>query len=367
MSESLYNKYRPTKLSDLKGQDVLKNALRNAVLSNNVHHAYLFIGPRGVGKTTTARILAMMINCEKGMTDEPCGICKNCKSIINNNSSDVIEIDAATSGKIENIRDIRKTVSLAPINLRTRVWIIDEAHQIKVDAANALLKTLEEPSDNVVFVLCTTEEHKIMTTIKSRCQQHSLELVKNEDIIDRLKYVCKQENVEIKDDKVYDLIARSAKGGMRDALNYLEKVITVCQNGDEDEISLAKVAEILGDISAGVVGVAEWIINGQNRNLLLFNIKYLKTQESVFKFIESLTTYFHGMLLYKVLNDEKFVFLAPKEINSIKNNADKLTVPKVINVLEKISKSLQTMSYNPNPQLLLDNLLIGLSLYINSK
>lgn len=366
MSESLYNKYRPTKLSDLKGQDVLKETLKNAVLNNNVHHAYLFIGPRGVGKTTTARILAMMINCENGMTDDPCGVCKNCKSIINNNSSDVIEIDAATSGKIENIRDIRKTVSLAPINLRTRVWIIDEAHQIKVDAANALLKTLEEPSDNVVFILCTTEEHKIMTTIKSRCQQHSLGLVSNNDIIDRLKHVCEKENISINDEKIYDLISRSAKGGMRDALNYLEKVITVCKKDDGD-LTLSKVAEVLGDISAGVVGVAEWIINGKNRNLLLFNIKYLKTQESVFKFVENLTAYFHGMLLYKVLNDEKFILLAPKEINSIKENAEKMSVPKIINVLEKISKSLQTMSYNSNPQLLLDNLLIGLSLYINSK
>src|ERR1700739_4742733 len=211
MYQVIARNYRPQTFAELISQEHVKTTLENAITQGRIAHGYIFAGQRGTGKTTVARILARCLNCEKGPTNQPCGVCASCREIAAGGSVDVIEIDAASNRGINEMRELRENVRYQPARDRYKVFIIDEAHQITNEAFNALLKTIEEPPEWVVFVLCTTESHKIPATIASRCQHFSFRSVDFNDLIDRMREICVQEGIDA-DDEALSMIAQSGEG-----------------------------------------------------------------------------------------------------------------------------------------------------------
>src|SRR5574344_1890265 len=221
----LYRKYRPQKLEEIVGQEHIKRALANAITLGRISHAYLFTGPRGTGKTSTARILAKSLNCVNGPTVEPCGKCASCQDITNTVPIDVIEIDAASNRKVEDAQNILEKIQYAPVNGKYKIYIIDEVHMLTNTAFNALLKTLEEPPENVIFILATTEPHKIPITILSRCQRFEFKRITKEDIANRLELICNENNITSSKDALA-VIAQAAEGALRDGVSLLDKIIS---------------------------------------------------------------------------------------------------------------------------------------------
>lgn len=221
--QALYRKYRPSTLNDVIGQDVVIQILKNALSNNKVCHAYMFSGPRGIGKTSIAKLLAKAVNCTNLEDGDACGKCENCVSINEGSCPDIIEIDAASNNGVDEIREIKNKVNLVPNQLKYKVYIIDEVHMLSIGAFNALLKTLEEPPEHVIFILATTDLHKVPTTIISRCQCFEFHRISNVNIVNRLKYICEAENIII-EDNVLEMIANLSDGGLRDAVGMLDKL-----------------------------------------------------------------------------------------------------------------------------------------------
>src|SRR5579864_2791246 len=240
-SQSLYRKWRSQKFGELIGQEPIIRTLKNALSSGKPAHAYLFTGPRGTGKTSTARLLAKTINCANPHDGEPCNECQQCREITAGNSFNVIEIDAASNRGIDNIRDLREKVMVPPSTGKYKVYVLDEAHMLTTEAFNALLKTLEEPPDYVIFVLATTDVHKMLPTVLSRCQRFDFKRLTTRQIVGHLRFVAEQEQVKL-EHAAAELIARAAAGGMRDALSLLDQAIAYADN----DISLAQVQSMLG-------------------------------------------------------------------------------------------------------------------------
>src|SRR6202050_3940036 len=222
MYQVIARKYRPQTFAELIGQEQVKPPLENAINQRRIAHGYIFSGQRGTGKTTVARILARCLNCIQGPTATPCGVCASCREISSGGTVDVIEIDAASNRGINEMRELRENVRYQPARDRYKVFIIDEAHQITNEAFNALLKTIEEPPEWAVFVLCTTEAHKIPATIASRCQHFSFRSVDFNDLIDRMREICVQEGVEA-DDEALSVIAQAGEGSVRDSISALDQ------------------------------------------------------------------------------------------------------------------------------------------------
>ena len=221
--QALYRKYRPSTLEDVIGQDVIIKILKNAIQLNKVCHAYMFSGPRGIGKTSIAKLLAKTVNCLNLDNGDACEKCENCISINQGFSSDIIEIDAASNNGVDEIREIKSKINLVPNQLKYKVYIIDEVHMLSIGAFNALLKTLEEPPEHVIFILATTDLHKVPNTIISRCQCFEFHRISNSDIVKRLKYICEKESIKV-DSEVLERIAELSDGGLRDAVGMLDKL-----------------------------------------------------------------------------------------------------------------------------------------------
>src|SRR5579863_2171651 len=244
MYQVIARKYRPQTFDDLLNQEHIITTLRNAIAQNRIAHGYIFSGQRGTGKTTTARILALCLNCIKGPTDKPCGVCASCVEIAAGGAVDVIEIDAASNRGINEMRELRENVRYQPARDRYKVFIIDEAHQITNEAFNALLKTIEEPPEWAVFILCTTESHKIPATIASSCQHFSFRSVDFEDLIARMAWICGQERIET-DNEALAVLAAAGEGSVRDSLSALDQAIACCGS----KIDAAQVRALLGAFS----------------------------------------------------------------------------------------------------------------------
>ncbi len=290
---ALYRKYRPKSFDEMVGQNNVIRVIKNAVMNNKVSHAYLFSGPRGTGKTTTAKIIAKMVNCENLVDGEPCGKCPSCLNILN--SSDVIEIDAASNNGVDEIRNLRDKVNLVPSENKYKIYIIDEVHMLTIQAFNALLKTLEEPPQHVIFILATTEFHKIPMTIVSRCQKFQFTKISDDDMVNNLRRIAVSENINVDNSILYE-ISRLSDGCCRDAVNLFDQLISY-SNGD---ISIDQLYEISGSISyMELYEVLHLINNKKSLEIIKFCSKINQEGKNIFKFVEELLVFIKDIISFK--------------------------------------------------------------------
>lgn len=358
----LYRKYRPQTFKDLIGQENIVKALSNAINLNKISHAYLLCGPRGTGKTTTARIIAKSLNCAKGPTLEPCGECPSCKDIANSTPIDVIEIDAASNRKVEDARNILEKIQFVPVNGHFKIYIIDEVHMLTTEAFNTLLKTLEEPPENVIFILATTEPHKVLDTIISRCQRFDFRRITTEDIVERLKYISEQENIKITQDALF-AIARSSQGGMRDSLALLDQISVL----DADkEITADDVNEMLGRLSFDTLyELSSAVLNSQTQDALtLLDGVYNKGNEP-FQIVSNLIQYFRNMLIVKNCADRKIAAeltqLSEAHILKLREQSEAVEAEQMIYTIERLSFYSKEIKDTTNRYLWLELCVIELS------
>lgn len=289
---ALYRKYRPIDFSTVYGQEEIVTVIRNAIVNNKISHAYLFSGPRGTGKTTIAKIIARLVNCDNLVDSKPCGKCYNCLHF--NNSNDVVEIDAASNNGVDEIRELRDKINLVPSYAKYKVYIIDEVHMLTNQAFNALLKTLEEPPSHVIFILATTEPSKIPLTISSRCQKFRFSKISDDRIVDRLKEIAGFENINIEEDALYE-IARISDGGMRDSINMLDQLVSYCNS----EITLDDVYAVNGSVSYDDLFVLlSSVISNNKVEIINFIDKIDSDGKDINKFIQELLIFLKDVILY---------------------------------------------------------------------
>ena len=340
MYQALYRKWRPKTFDDVYGQPHVTRTLQNQLESGRISHAYLFTGSRGTGKTTCAKILSKAVNCLSPVNGNPCNECEICKGIDNGSILDVIEIDAASNNGVDNIRDLREEANFTPANAKYRVYIIDEVHMLSIGAFNALLKTLEEPPSHVIFILATTEIHKLPSTILSRCQRFDFKRISPEDITARLMYVAEKENATLTENAA-SLIARIADGGMRDALSLLDRCLSMGTNIDEASVSDA--AGIAG--SAYLFSFSEYVADGDITNALKLISKLHNDSCDIESLCTELTLHFRNIMVSKTVSDCNGLIVCSKdEMQKLKERAQSLKLSKIlscIDILEQTSKNIK--------------------------
>jgi len=344
-SHVFYRKWRPQSFSEVAGQEHVTRTLRNAVSNHHVAHAYLFCGPRGSGKTSTARILAKAVNCLDSKQGEPCNKCDMCRAIIEGNALDVIEVDAASNRGIDEIRELREKVNYAPNLAQYKVYIIDEVHMITKDASNAFLKTLEEPPPHAIFVLATTEPHKVLSTILSRCQRFDFHRLSREDTISKLEMVCEKENIQIEPEALR-LIAKVSTGSLRDAENLLEQLTAYYDNN----ITLEQVQALLG-ISGDlrVREIAKYIIN-KDITAGLQTINSVNADGlDLRQFNRELVDYLRALLFIKS-GSEAIVDVTGDDLAELKNLATKTSLDYLLTAVKQFGEvNLRSDTYSPLP------------------
>ena len=300
MYQVIARKYRPQSFADVVNQEHVKTTLENAIAQNRIAHGYIFSGQRGTGKTTVARILARCLNCVNGPTNVPCGVCASCKEIAAGGSVDVIEIDAASNRGINEMRELRENVRYQPARDKYKVFIIDEAHQITNEAFNALLKTIEEPPAWAVFMLCTTEAHKIPATIASRCQHFSFRSVEFEALVARMAWICGQEGIQA-DAEVLSVLAQAGEGSVRDSLSALDQAIACCG----DTLQATEVRALLGAFSLDALGhVSQALVDGAAARMLEVVNELERNGQNLQHFSRELARYFRNLLVAKIAGGE---------------------------------------------------------------
>lgn len=331
---SLYRKWRSQNFDEIVGQLHVTKTVKNAIEHERITHAYLFCGPRGTGKTSTARILAKALNCEKGPTPEPCNRCETCMQISAGSALDVIEIDAASNRGINEIRELREKVKYAPTKGRYKVYIVDEVHMLTKEAFNALLKTLEEPPKHVIFVLATTEPHKLLPTILSRCQRFDFRRISINDTVNHLKDISKKENLNI-EESVLNLIAGSSEGSLRDALSMLDQVISFC--GKDIKLSDAEI--VLGNLSEKIfLELADCVIKQDGGTILTLTRKLIEEGKDINQLIKEFIKYFRDLLVIKICPSQKgLVDRIPVSIKEMEKQAKSITVPKIMNIIKLLT------------------------------
>ena len=357
----LYRKYRPQKLEDIVGQTHIKTALTNAINLNKISHAYLFTGPRGTGKTSTARILAKSLNCINGPTVTPCEKCESCISITNTVPIDVIEIDAASNRSVEDAHNILEKVQYAPVNGKYKIYIIDEVHMLTTQAFNALLKTLEEPPKNVIFILATTESHKVLDTIKSRCQRFDFKRITTNDIIEHLKKISNKENISITDGALAT-IAKSSAGGMRDSLALLDQVSTI---GTSKEITEDDINNLLGRLSFDTLKeLAEHITHSDSASAIQVLEKIYNDGNEPIQILTNLMMFFKNLLITKTCDFEtsiEITGLTDAQIKSLDEMKNSLETHQILFLINKTAEYIKDLKTTTNQQMWLEVSLIDLA------
>ena len=357
MYRVLYRKWRPTGFGDVIGQPQVTSTLKNEIKSGRISHAYLFTGSRGTGKTTCAKILAKAVNCLDLKDGEPCGVCENCVGISKGTIMDVVEMDAASNNSVNNIREVLDEVMFTPSEAKYRVYIIDEVHMLTQGAFNALLKTLEEPPSHVVFILATTEVHKIPATILSRCQRFDFNRISARDISARLEYIAKEENVTL-DHEAAMLIAAVADGAMRDALSILDRCIGLSEN-----ISSDVVREATGLAGRDYLFTLAQAVKEENVPLAINTINELhKASKSISRLCEELTEHFRTLMLLKTMKKgaSELIIMSPEEFEKAKIQAEGISLTQIVYCIDVLQLSLEKMFKGGNNKIEFETCMIKL-------
>jgi len=351
-------KWRPKTFDEVIGQEHVTTTLKNAIEQNRIAHAYLFCGPRGTGKTTTARLLAKALNCEKGPTPNPCNKCASCLEIAEGRSIDIIEIDAASNRGIDEIRSLRESVKFRPQRGRYKVYIMDEVHMLTQEAFNALLKTLEEPPAHIKFVFATTAAHKVLPTILSRCQKFNFKRISSKDIISKLKKITTTEKIKIEEAALFTIV-RAASGSMRDA----ESILDQMNSFTKGRISLDSVNSVLGLISQNILTeFTQSIIKKDTALALKLVDKILNDGKDGYQFLANLIEYFRNILIAKQGKDlGKLLNLLPEEIESISKQAANFTIEDILYILYTLINTTSSMRYAPSVRIPLEMLAVKLT------
>lgn len=351
MYTALYRKWRPQKFEDLCGQDQIAITLKNELSSNRLSHAYLFCGTRGTGKTSTAKLLAKAVNCKSPVDHNPCNECESCKSINEGNSIDVYEIDAASNRGIDDIRNLREAIKFTPTLGKYKVYIIDEVHMLTNEAFNALLKTLEEPPEYVLFILATTEPHKLPATILSRCQRFDFKRISVEDIAERLRLVCREEGLNAEEDALR-LIARNSDGAMRDALSILDQC-SVYGDGTITHDSVLKVMGIVND--EYLFKIAECILREDASGAITIIDEISSGGKDINQFIRDLMLHYRNLLMTKVVSRSEDVIDMSREgilqLKKLSESYDKNNIIRCIDILAELENEAK---WSGNPRILLE-------------
>ena len=347
--KALYRTYRPQKFSEVVGQEHIVRTLQNSILNNKISHAYLFSGPRGTGKTSVARIFAKTLNCENQENVEPCGVCLSCIEIAQSNSPDVVEIDAASNNGVDEIREIRDKVKFLPAGSKYKIYIIDEVHMLSQGAFNALLKTLEEPPKHVIFILATTEPHKVIPTILSRCQRFDFKTLSVQEIANVVRTVSKEEGFKISEEAIIG-ISEGAEGGMRHALSYLDQAASFT----DDEITIDDVNSVTGNLSFDKI--LELAKHFEDKNLAeglkIVNDLIIMGKETI-KIVSALLQFYRDSLLYKNIDTSaysKYIF----EKDEFKQLIDNISEEKIFYFIDVLSEVQTKIKFSSTPTVYLE-------------
>jgi len=351
MYQVIARKYRPKSFAELIGQEHVRTTLENALSQNRIAHGYILSGQRGTGKTTVARIVARCLNCEQGPTINPCGTCASCSDISGGNPIDVIEIDAASNRGINEMRELRESVRFRPARDRYKIFIIDEAHQITNEAFNALLKTLEEPPEWVVFILCTTESHKIPNTIASRCQQFSFRSVDYTQLLEHIRGICAKENISAEEEAL-SVITLSGEGSVRDSLSALDQAIACCG----DKLEAAEVRRLLGRFSMQTLEQVSSALLDSNANRMLEIIQELEhSGQNLQHFCRELCRFFRNLLVTRIGGaDTRLVAASANERTRLGEMATKFSEEDLTRYLHLILELFQGLQTSLQPRMHLE-------------
>src|SRR6476659_255254 len=345
--EVFARKYRPQTFDDLVGQTHVSRTLKNAVAQNRLAHAYLFVGPRGVGKTSTARILAKSLNCINGPTITPCGVCDNCREIAGGNSLDVIEIDGASNNSVEDVRQLRENVRYAPAKGRYKIYLIDEVHMLSPQAFNALLKTLEEPPDHLKFIFATTEPQKVLATILSRCQRFDLHRIPANLIAQHLQFIAKQEKIKLQPAAAH-AIARGAEGGLRDAESMLDQLVAFCG----EEIAEKDVLNVFGFTSEQTVSdLTARILRGETPEAIDLLHEQCEAGKDMMRLMGDLIAYLRDLLVFKAKPDALNEDVDPDAQKSLAAHAELISTDRLLELIDQFATAEGRMKWALNKKL----------------
>ncbi|MCQ1531745.1 DNA polymerase III subunit gamma/tau [Lutispora saccharofermentans] len=351
MYTALYRKWRPKKFEDVCGQEQITTILKNQIKANQLSHAYLFCGTRGTGKTSTAKLLAKAVNCFNLIDGNPCDSCESCTSINQGNSMDVFEIDAASNRRIEDVRDLREAVKFAPALGKYKVYIIDEVHMLTNEAFNALLKTLEEPPAYVKFILATTEPHKLPATILSRCQRFDFKRLVQDNIVNRLEYICKEENIKADDDALR-LIARNSDGAMRDAVSIMDQ----CAVFGKMNITHDDVLKVLGIVNDEYLfKMSEAILEENSSKAMLLIQEISREGKDMNQFARDLLNHYRNLLMAKLVEQaEDVIDLSKETISMLRDQSSRYGRDNIIRCINILSELTSEIKWSPQPKTILE-------------
>ena len=345
--EVFARKYRPQTFDDLVGQTHVSRTLKNAVAQNRLAHAYLFVGPRGVGKTSTARILAKSLNCINGPTITPCGVCDNCREIAGGNSLDVIEIDGASNNSVEDVRQLRENVRYAPAKGRYKIYLIDEVHMLSSAAFNALLKTLEEPPEHVKFIFATTEPQKVLATILSRCQRFDLHRIPANLISQHLQFIAKEEKITLEPAAAH-AIARGAEGGLRDAESMLDQLVAFCG----EKITESDVLNVFGFTSEQTVNdLTGRMLRAETPEAIDLLHEQSEAGKDMMRLMGDLIAYLRDLLVFKVKPDALNEDVDPDVQKSLGTHAKVISTDRLLELIDQFAAAEGRMKWAPNKKL----------------